>query len=141
METDLLVVQGTGVNHGHTDVSFTYDFVFWGSDVGTGQVLREDRNTGKVKTLMSGDYYNIWWIVADGNQLYVGTMPGRKEGGQRPAVIASQDQGATWQKILESPPSRRPYDRGFAADSRYASINGWVYCSNGENAFRFRIAT
>lgn len=136
LETDRLTVTGTGPQDGHTDVAFTRDFVFWGSDDGSGRVLRVDRKSGKVKTLMSGPGHYIWWIIADGEQLFLGTSA--SVAGKRSVVLASKDQGESWQKIIESEPSRRPYDRGFQSESRNASMNGWVYCSNGENAFRFR---
>jgi hypothetical protein len=135
METNRLFISGEGPGHGHTDVAFTRDYIFWGSDDGTGRVLREDRKTGRVNTLMNGPIQNIWWIITYGNQIYIGTMPGRQK---RSAVLASGDQGETWQKILESRPARRDYDRGFESESRNGSNNGWVYCSNGEKAFRFR---
>ena len=139
LEADRLTVTGTGPRDGHTDVAFTRDYVFWGSDDGSGRVLREDRKTGQVKTVLSSPGHYIWWIITDGEQLFLGTAASVSE--KRSVVLASQDQGESWQKLIESEPSRRPYDRGFQSESRNASVNGWVYCSNGENAYRFRRAS
>jgi hypothetical protein len=117
-----------GPRHGHTDVAFTDDYLFWCSDDQSGRVFRVDRNSGGVETVLRDSQF-VWFGVADDTQVYVGTMTSRRAGGERATLLASDDQGQTWQKLLESSPSAGPYSRGFLAESRQLSAGGWLYCT------------
>lgn len=130
-----------GSSEGHTDVALTDDFVIWCSDDQSGRILRSHRDNGRTETLTAGSQF-IWFGVGAGSQVYVGTMVSKKAGGERAALLASADQGATWQKLLESPPSDGPYTQGFSGESRRLSANGWVYVNGdaqGYGAGTFRV--
>jgi hypothetical protein len=122
---------------GPTDVAFTDDFVFWGTDNGSGQLWRVSRAAGTQEELL-GDSQYLWFTVAAGEQVYVGTVTARKTGGEHAALLASADQGANWLKLLEADESTGPYSRGFSAESRELSAGGWLYCTGGaEGASKF----
>ncbi len=123
---------------GHTDVAFTSDYVIWASDDQSGRVFRVRRETGAVDSLMGRSQF-MWFAVTDERQqVYVGTAPSARSGGERAALLASTDQGTTWQKLIETEPSSGPYDKGFAAESRALSAGGWLYCSGGGRSYRVR---
>jgi photosystem II stability/assembly factor-like uncharacterized protein len=126
-----------GPFQGHTDVAFTNNYMIWASDDQTGRVFRVSRKTGQSETLMGRSQF-MWFAVADGEQIYVGTMTSKKEGGERAALLASSDQGSTWQKVLETDVSTGPYTQGFNAESRRLSANGWFYCSDMTQSYRIR---
>lgn len=130
-------VIAAGRDQGHTDVAFTNDYVFWASDDQSGRVFRADRQTGATETLMGVSQF-MWFAVADAQQLYVGTMTSQKAGGERAALLASADQGDTWQKLLETEPSQGAYDQGFNAESRNLSADGWLYCAGAGASYRVR---
>jgi hypothetical protein len=115
---------------GPTDGAFTDDFAFWGTDNGSGQLWRVSRTTGAQEELL-GDSQYLWFTVAAGKQIFVGTVTSRQDGGERAALLASADQGATWLKLLETDESTGPYTRGFSAESRELSAGGWLYCTGG----------
>jgi len=132
-----------GPRQGDTDVAFTDDYVIWCSDDQSGRLFRVRRADGAIETAFSDSQF-IWFGVASGQQIYVGTMASRRPGGERAALLASADQGQTWQKLLETSPSAGPYDRGFYAESRELSAGGWLYCTAGDNpprSFRVRHVT
>ena len=116
-----------GPHQGHTDVAFTRDYVIWVSDDQSGRVFRVNRRTGRNETLLGHSQF-MWFAVAADEQVYVGTATSRHEGGERAALLASDDQGQTWQKLLETDVSDGPYGRFLTADSRYLSAGGWLYC-------------
>lgn len=130
-------VLAEGRDQGHTDVTFTNDYVFWASDDQSGRVFRVDRQTGFTEPLMGVSQF-MWFAVADSRQVYVGTMTSQKAGGERAALLASADQGNTWQKLMETEPSRGAYDQGFNAESRNLSAAGWLYCAGGGVSYRIR---
>jgi photosystem II stability/assembly factor-like uncharacterized protein len=130
-------VIAAGRDQGHTDVAFSADYVFWASDDQSGRVFRVDRQTGFMETLMGVSQF-MWFAVAGDQQVYVGTMTSQKAGGERAALLASADQGNTWQRLLETDPSAGPYDQGFNAESRALSAGGWLYCSGGAQSYRIR---
>ena len=136
-QNDRLVITGSGRGHGYTDSVIGPDFIIWGSDDQTGRVLRMSPD-GKDSNIVLGWSQYIWWMTGDNQAIYLGTMPGMAGGGERAAVLASSDKGHTWQKLVESQPSRKAYDRGWHADSRQISQQGWIYFSNEETAFRIR---
>jgi len=125
-----------GEIQGHTDVGITTDYILWGSDDGSGRVYRHYRGRDDYDIVLWGSQY-IWFILSSGNQVYVGTMPSRK--GQRGALLASDNQGLTWQKILElDPPSTKAYNQGFYGESRKITPNGWIFFSGSERSYRVR---
>jgi hypothetical protein len=132
-----LTVTGSGRGHGHTDIAITRDHILWGSDDQTGRILRDNHTGTRLETLLGWSQY-IWWINGQDEQVYLGTMPGKKTGGEKPVILASSDQGKTWQKLLEGSVSRKDYDHGWGADSRQLSPQGWIYFSNDETAYRIR---
>ncbi len=117
-----------GPRQGHTDVAFTDDYVIWCSDDQSGRVFRVRRTDGAIETVF-GDSQFVWFGAASGQQIYAGTMTSGRFGGERAALLASDDQGQTWRKLLETSPSAGPYDRGFYAESRALSAGGWLYCT------------
>jgi photosystem II stability/assembly factor-like uncharacterized protein len=134
-ETFKIIAQGR--DEGNTDVAFTRDYVIWASDDQSGRVFRVSRETGNSETLMGQSQF-MWFAVAKDEQIYVGTMTSKEEGGERACLLASSDQGTTWQKLLETDLSTGPYNQGFFAESRQLSSNGWLYCSNMNKSYRIR---
>lgn len=134
-KTFTIVTQGR--DEGNTDVAFTRDYVIWASDDQSGRVFRVNRETGDSETLMGYSQF-MWFSVANDEQIYIGTMTSREEGGERACLLASSDQGTTWQKLLETDPSTGPYTQGFLAESRQLSDNGWLYCSDMNKSYRIR---
>lgn len=132
-----LTLTGSGKGHGHTDVAILRDCIIWGSDDQTGRILKRSRTGGPEETLMGWSQY-IWWVTGQETQVYLGTMPGKLQGGEKAVILASSDQGKTWQKLLEARVSRKAYDHGWHADSRILSPEGWIYFSNDETAYRVR---
>jgi hypothetical protein len=125
-------------HQGHTDVTFTRDYVFWASDDQSGRVFRVDRQTNRNQVLMGRSQF-MWFAVAGDYQVYVGTQTSRYGGGERAALLASPDQGQTWQKLLETAVSTGPYDQGFTAESRRLTSNGWLYLADKQGAsYRLR---
>ncbi len=90
-----------GTQEGHADVACTLDYVFWASDDGNGRIIRVSRQTGRSE-ILTGRSQFMWFAVAGSCQVYVGTMTSGYWGGERAALLASADQGATWQKLLET---------------------------------------
>jgi hypothetical protein len=134
-ETFKIIAQGE--NEGNTDVAFTRDYVIWASDDQSGRVFRVSRETADSETLMGYSQF-MWFSVAKDKQIYVGTMTSKEEGGERACLLASNDQGTTWQKLLETDLSTGPYSQGFFAESRELSNNGWLYCSDMNKSYRIR---
>jgi hypothetical protein len=117
-----------GPEQGHTDAVITEAFVFWGSDSKYGAATyRYNRRTKAEKVVLRGGQY-VWWLAADTvhDIVYFGTMTARKTGGEKPVIMASRDQGRTWQKLMELGSSSRNYE-GFRCCSREVSKNGWLY--------------
>ncbi len=115
---------------GPADVACTTDYVLWGSDNGSGELWRVSRATGAETTLLGNSQY-LWFTVAGGAQVFVGTVTSAEAGGERAVLLASSDQGATWVKLLETEASTGPYSHGFSAESRELSGAGWLYCTGG----------
>lgn len=134
-QTFVIITQGP--DQGNTDVTFTEDYVIWASDDQSGRVFRVDQ-AGSMETLMGWSQF-MWFAVADMQQIYIGTMTSKKQGGERAALLASNDQGNTWQRLMETDVSVGPYDKGFIAESRELSAGGWLYCSSaGGLSYRIR---
>jgi hypothetical protein len=116
----------TGPREGHTDVAFTRDYVVWCTDDQSGGIIRVGRADSRSEWL-TGYTGFIWSGMARDTQLYVCTMTSLPNGGDRAALLASNDQGETWQKLLETSPSVEPYSRGVIAESRELTTDGWIY--------------
>jgi photosystem II stability/assembly factor-like uncharacterized protein len=133
----------SGAWEGHTDVCFTDRYIIWCSDDQSGRVFRTTSPTGPMETLMGGTQF-VWFGVAAGKTVFVGTMSSQRDGGDRAALLVSNDQGTTWQKLLETVPSVSPYSCGFIAESRNLSTGGWLYFSLSEQhvltSYRVRLA-
>lgn len=121
-----------GPREGDTDVALTRDFIVWGSDDGSGRIIRVDRATGATDEFQGWPQF-VWFTVTDGQeQIYVGTVSALPLGGDRAVLLASADQGQTWQRLSETAPSTGPYTQGFFAESRQLSAGGWLYCTGGD---------
>jgi len=125
----------TGRGQGHTDVAFTTDDVIWAADDGKGHVWRTDRRTGASEMLLGQSQY-MWWVVAEDEQVYVGTMA--SQAGDRACLLASAAEGTTWQKLIETSPADAGYSQGFVAESRNLSAAGWLYCAAEGVTYRMR---
>ena len=53
------------------------------------------------------------------------------------AVLASHDEGDSWQKLLSLDTSAGR-GLGFSSESRELSANGWLYFSGGSRTYRVR---
>jgi hypothetical protein len=131
-----------GPHEGHTDVVGTRDYVLWCTDNSSGQVLRTSRATGETQVLTIGSQF-LWFGVADDEQMYVGTAAGGGLGRTQAVLLASRDQGTTWQKVAQSAWSPDEHWRSLFAESRKLSAGGWLYCSvtdgdAGRRSFRVR---
>ncbi len=128
-----------GKRNGHTDLTFSRQFVFWGSDDWYGRIIRSPRNhVGKGKTILFAKGHHIWWIMGKDQQLYAGTFlqsPKRESGA---FLIASDDEGQTWQKVMESKKAGSDL-HFFRSESRILSSGGWAYFSTSEGqSYRIR---
>ena len=127
-----------GEREGDTDVACTADYIIWASDDQSGRVFRVSRETGAVETLMGNSQF-MWFAVSDKDQqIYIGTVTSATEGGERAALLASSDQGTTWQKLMETGASSGAYDKAFASESRELSEGGWLYCTTDAKSYRIR---
>jgi len=128
-------VLDSGRGQGHTDVAFTTDYVIWAADDGKGHIWRTDRRKGATEMLLGRSQY-MWWAVAGDEQVYIGTMA--SQAGDRACLLASTDQGTTWQKLIETSPADADYGQGFVAESRNLSAAGWLYCAAEGVSYRVR---
>lgn len=131
------ITLASGPDQGDTDVGLTTDYILWLSDNERGNILRENRQTGVADTVLTGRQY-MWFIVTQADQVYVGTMASSRSHGEGAALLASADQGQTWQKLIATPPSQHSYDQGLSGESRNLSANGWLYCSDSQQSYRVR---
>jgi photosystem II stability/assembly factor-like uncharacterized protein len=118
-----------GGKQGHTDVAISENNVFWGSDDNLGRILRAPRDPVRDgATILWASDHHVWWVIAEGRQLYAGTLTGERIKNTGAYLLASADEGNTWQKLLEDSDGGAP--RGaFLAESRQLSAAGWLYCS------------
>lgn len=122
-----------GRGHGNTDVVVTPDFVVWGSDDHRGRIYRTNRGTlDKPVQILQAPRHQVWGMVAVGETVYAGTYCEHPECGHPAHLLASRDQGATWQNLLEIPNENRTAF-GFMSTSRRATDAGWVYFSDDDN--------
>jgi len=118
-----------GGKQGHTDVAIGERYVFWGSDDNLGRVLRAPRDTaGDGRTLLWEPDHHVSWVVAQSRQIYAGTLTGERKKTGGAYLVASADEGATWQKLLEDADGGAPLG-AFYAESRRLSAGGWLYCA------------
>jgi photosystem II stability/assembly factor-like uncharacterized protein len=119
----------TGGKQGHTDVAISERYVFWGSDDNLGRVLRAPRApVSDGTTIVWGSDHHVWWVIAEGRQIYAGTLTGERKKHTGAYLLASADEGETWQKLLEDSDSGAAIG-AFRAESRQLSAGGWLYCS------------
>lgn len=128
-----------GKRNGHTDLAFSHHFVFWGSDDWYGRIIRSPRNqVGKGKTILFAKRHHIWWIMGRDQQLYAGTFLKHPKGKSGAFLIASDNEGQTWQKVMELG-SAGPELKCFRSESRNLSSGGWAYFSTSEGqSYRIR---
>ncbi len=120
----------TGGKQAHADVGLSRDFVFWGSDDRLGRILRSPRGDPDAgRTLISARHHNIWFLVTDADQVYAGTFCEFAED-VGPILVASRDQGRTWQKVLNGR-DLVGGARALDASSRRLSDAGWLYFTVG----------
>jgi len=130
----------SGGKQGHTDLAISDHYVLWGSDDNLGRVIRAPRSPVQDgKTIVWEPYHHVWWLVAENRQIYAGTLTGEGKKKYTGAfLLASADEGKTWQKLLEDT------DGGvalsvFNAESRRLSTDGWLYCvTDSGKAYRIR---
>lgn len=125
----------SGHGQGHTDVAFTTDYILWAADDAAGHVYRTSRQTGATERLLGRSQY-MWWAVARDELVYVGTMA--SAAGDRACLLASDDQGNTWRKLLETSPAAGDFDKGLVAESRNLSSAGWLYFAAEGTSYRLR---
>lgn len=121
-----------GPKQGHTDLGITNDYVIWASDDKSGRVFRIDRGTETSRTIMFGLGQLMWFVIAQKEQIYIGTIVSDSHGSQRAVLLASDNQGDSWQKLLETDLSESDCDKGFLAESRVLSQAGWFYFSEAK---------
>jgi hypothetical protein len=128
-----------GGKQGHTDLAFTNELTIWGSDDHWGRILLTPRDsTDDGRTILQGFGQQTWFVVAAGAHAYAGTygledckVPGAY-------LLASSDQGRTWQKLLRCGDAN---DKtiGLQGESRYLSREGWLFFSTTDKkAYRVR---
>lgn len=131
----------SGGKQGHTDVAISERYVLWGSDDSLGRILRAPRQPVRDgRAVVWQPYHHVWWIVAERRQIYVGTFTSKGKREYSGAfLIASDDEGETWQRLLVEPPYENALFSGFVNDSRRLSAEGWLYCATSSGrAFRIR---
>jgi len=130
-----------GPDQGFTDLAITDNYLMWCSDDGTGRVYRDDRRTGQGAARTRGTGY-MWFGVAEGRQAYVGSVASRPGGGDRGVLLATNNEGDTWTKILVTRVSTDAYGAVIHAESRRLSPAGWLYFTadmeDGAHSFRVR---
>ena len=128
----------TGDKQAHTDVAVSGDYVFWGSDDRLGRIIRTSRvDPDAGRALISARHHNIWFLVAEGEQVYAGTFLEFEEG-ISPVLVVSHDHGCTWQKLLAGSDVAEGA-RALDACSRRLSDAGWLYFTvGGKHGFRVR---
>lgn len=130
----------SGGKQGHTDVAISERYVLWGTDDNLGRVLRAPRQPVRDgQAVVWQPYHHVWWIVADRRQIYAGTFTSKGKREYSGAfLIASDDEGETWQRLLVEPYGDARFS-GFVVDSRRLSADGWLYCATASGrAFRIR---
>jgi hypothetical protein len=130
----------SGAKQGHTDVAISERYVLWGTDDNLGRVLMAPRQPVRDgRAVLWQPYHHVWWIVADRRQIYAGTFTSKGKREYSGAfLIASDDEGETWQRLLVEPHENMPFS-GFVVDSRRLSAHGWLYCATSSGrAFRIR---
>lgn len=129
----------SGGKQGHTDVTISEQYVFWGTDDNLGRILRAPRALVRDgQPVLWQPYHHVWWIVAQGRQIYAGTLTGQGAKKYTGAfLLASSDEGENWQKLLESLPGNSRIT-AFWAESRRLSADGWIYFAT-ENDIAFRV--
>lgn len=125
----------SGHGQGHTDVAFTTDYILWAADDAAGHVYRTGRQTSATERLLGRSQY-MWWAVARDELVYVGTMA--SAAGDRACLLASDDQGNTWRRLLETSPAAGDFDKGLVAESRKLSSAGWLYFAAEGISYRVR---
>ena len=118
----------SGGKQGHTDVAISEQHVFWGTDDNLGRVLRAPRTPAQDgQPVLWQPYHHVWWIVAQGRQIYAGTLTGQgKKKFTGAFLIASADDGESWQRVWEDSDGKSRLD-AFNGESRRLSAGGWLY--------------
>ena len=130
-----------GSRQGHTDIAISDHFVFWGSDDNLGRLIRAPRDPAQDgKTITWAPYHHVWWVVAEKQQIYAGTYTEHPRGYSGAFLMASADEGKTWQKLMEVPKNKDGI-ASFNAESRVLSAEGWLYfTTSSRKSFRVRRA-
>jgi len=117
-----------GGKQGHTDIAISDRHVFWGTDDNLGRILRAPRSPARDgDPVLWQPYHHVWWIVARGRQIYAGTLTGQGKKKYTGAfLVASPDEGETWQRLLEDGDGQSRLD-ALNGESRRLSADGWLY--------------
>ena len=128
-----------GRGNGHTDVTFSEHYTWWGSDDWYGRIIRSARDSVEEgETLLFAKRHQIWWMVARNQQIYAGTFLEHPKSRSGAFLIASDDEGLHWQKLMELGQAG-PELKSFHGESRALSSGGWMYVSSSEGrSYRFR---
>jgi hypothetical protein len=128
-----------GRGNGHTDLAFSDHFVFWGSDDWYGRIIRSTRaQVQEGETILFAKRHQIWWVVARNQQIYAGTFLEHPKSQSGAFLIASDNEGHTWQKLIEVGQAG-PKLKAFLGESRRLTSDGWVYFSTSEGqSYRVR---
>ena len=120
----------SGGKQGHTDVAISERYVLWGTDDNLGRVLRAPRQPVRDgRAVVWQPDHHVWWIVAHRHQIYAGTFTSRDKREYSGAfLIASNNEGETWQRLLVEPHGNARLS-AFMAESRRLSADGWLYCA------------
>ena len=129
----------SGSRQGHTDLAISDHFVFWGSDDNLGRLIRAPRDPAQDgKTILWAPYHHVWWVVAENQQIYAGTYTDHPRGYSGAFLVASADEGKTWQKLMEAPKGENGMG-SFNSESRVLSADGWLYfTASNRKSFRVR---
>lgn len=130
----------SGGKQGHTDVAISEQHVFWGTDDNLGRILRAPRAPARDgEAVLWQPYHHVWWLVAQNRQIYAGTLTGQGKRKYTGAfLIASSDDGESWEKLLAEPLGDSQIS-AFSAESRRLTAEGWLYfATETGKAFRVR---
>ena len=121
-----------GAKQGHTDVALTDSNVIWGSDDWLGRIILAGRGDAQIgRTVLWCRGQQVWFVAAEGRQAYAGTFAEKAGKGDAVYLLASDDGGASWRKLLARGASRAG-PAGLIGESRRLSAAGWLYFTTTE---------
>jgi len=120
-----------GRKQGYTDVAISRSLTLWGSDDRLGRIVCGTRNAPlSGETVLWSKGQQVWFVTAQDAQVFVGTFVEDTWNRHPVYLLASRDEGRSWQKLLEYGASQ-PGPKGYVTDSRQLSVGGWLYFTDG----------